>query len=189
MVQQTMSALRNHETFLLKAVFFFVMAVAVGVLLPTVLPADMLEGLRDTAGRLQESLRQPEQLVPMDFFSLLMGYGCGLFLLWLSGGSRLGTAPAFFLLLGYGCLLGITLRIVFSLGFAYGILIFLIAMLPGNFLILLSFLLAFLPILHQEEDFLRYTCGFLPSLLCVCLAAIYWALLGPLLFKEIIGLI
>ncbi len=189
MVQQTISTLKNHETFLLKAVLCFAIAVVIGVFLPTVLPLGAVSVLRDTAAQLQEALKQPEQLVPLDFFSVLIGYGCGLLLLWLSGGSRLGTLPAFFLLLCYGCLLGVALRIVFSLGFAYGVLIFLLSMLPGNFLILLAVLFAFLPILRQEEDFLRYTCGFLPSLLCVFFAGIYWAFIGPVLFQGIMRLI
>ena len=189
MLRYIFSDFRNDFPKILKPCLLFVLAVLAGCLLPSLFSADTKALAGDISGQLLAGIQGKSQLNRICFWGEFLPYGLLVLVLWLSGGGRFGIIPATATLLGFGLLWGIGINLVFSMGFAYGILVFLICMLPGNLLIAAAFVLIIIIILRQDHNYLRYSYDFLVPLVMVFAACWYLVFAGPHLLNLVIKLI
>ena len=164
-------------------------AVLVGLLVPSLFSADTAEYVQKVSDHLLSCLTGKDELIYSGFVKNLLIYGFILLLMWLMGFGGIAVVPAIAIMLGYGVLLGIGISIVFSLGFGYGVLLFVLNMLPGNLLIAAALILAVNNIMTGSDSFSDYTAGFVVSLILLVIACWYFSFAGPFLLNLFIKLI
>ncbi|MGI5825311.1 MAG: hypothetical protein ACOX7J_07055 [Bacillota bacterium] len=189
MVQDMISAVRNDYWQIMKLGALFAASVIVGSMTPSLFSEETRAFMADLSEQLLAGIQGSAELTASGFLSVFIVYAVIMLVLWMAGGSRIGAAAGVAVLLGFGIILGIGLNIVFSLGFAYGVLLFVLSMLPGDALIAVAFILAINNIGRGSGNFLNYTYGFLPSLILIFVACWYLSFAGPFLLNFVISLI
>ena len=181
--------LRLNYLQLAKLGAIMLIAVMVGLLVPSLFSADTAEYVQKISDHLLSCLTGKAEFVYSGFVKNLLLYGSILLLLWLIGFGGIAVLPAIAIMLSYGILLGIGINIVFSLGFGYGVLLFVLNMLPANLLIAVALILAVNHIMTGSGSFSDYTAGFAVSLILLVIACWYFSFAGPFLLNLFIKLI
>lgn len=189
MVRGLVKLLKNNYQEQLKLWLIFAIAVIVGALLPSVFSAETKEIIDEITDMLNACLGGTQDFCYVGFWHIFLFYGIILGLLWLVGFNRIAAVPSLAALLGFGVLLGISVNIVFSPGFAYGMMLLILSILPGNLLIAAALVLAVANIMQGSHSFSEYSYGFLLPLILVIVACWYMTWAGPLLLDFFISLI
>lgn len=189
MVWGFVNTLKNNYREQLKLWLIFIIAVMVGALLPSVFSEETKEFIAEITETLSACLGGTQDFRYAGFVSSFLPYGVILAVLWLVGFNKIAVAPSLMILLGFGVLLGISVNIVFTLGFAYGVLLLILNLLPADFLIAAALVMAVANIMQGSRSFSEYSSGFVLPVVLVVVACWYMTWAGPLLLNFFINLI
>lgn len=174
---------------IIKITAVLLLAVLAGCLLPHFFNEETVAYLKEINSWLTACLQGKETFVYSGFFNNVLSYGGILIFLWLIGCNRISAIPSVLVLVGYGLLGGIVLKTVFSLGFAYGILLFVLNILPGNIFISLGLIFQVNNNLNGVNGFAQHTYCFFISCLSVIFGCFYISFAGPKLLNVFLNLI
>lgn len=189
MVRDMISEMRKDYIFIMKIGIFFLFVVIIGILVPSVFPEDLKNYIADINELLLSGLQGNTELSVVGFLRIFCMYMFFILILWLTGSSRLGMFTALGILIILGLIFGIGINIIFSLGFAYGMLLFLTSMLLGYLLISSAFILVVYHIHKEKKDLLNYSYGFVLPIILIFVACWYLVFAGPLILDFILNLI
>ena len=189
MVGYMVSSVKKNIYKILKLCLWLVLGVAAGCLLPTLFSADTKEIADKISAGILSGLQGGAELHRVCFWGEFLPYALIVAVLWLTGGGRFGAFPAMTALFVYGVLWGIGINIVFALSFAYGMLVFLLCILPGNLMIAGALILIIIITGEQNGGFAGYSYSFIAPLLMVLAGCWYLVFGGPFLLNFVIKLI
>ena len=189
MVQSIFEDIAKNYYSIIKITFILIVAVLAGVLLPQLFSEEIVSYMDEISNWLMQCLQGKETFVYSGFVNNVLLYGSILVFLWLIGCNMIAVIPSIFVLAIYGLLEGIVFKIVFSLGFAYGILLFLLNILPANLLISFGFILQVSSNLSVDKSFSRHSTCFFLSFILIISGCFYLTFIGPKLLEIFLNFI